>query len=163
MKTIYIVRHAKSSWGDMNLADIDRPLNKRGKRDAPFMGDTCKSKGYIPDQIISSNANRAATTAQIFCKSLGLDKSKLLYEESLYHAPEDTYIDVCFGLDDEINAVMMFGHNPGITYLANSVSKEYIDNVPTCGVLVIHASIEKWTDLDFSKCKLVDFLYPKMF
>ena len=163
MKKIYIVRHAKSSWGDLSLADIDRPLNKRGKRDAPFMGEKCKSKKYIPDILISSNANRAATTAQIFCDALEMDASKLTYEKSLYHAPEDTYVDVCFGLNDAIQSVMLFGHNPGITYLANSVSQDYIDNVPTCGVLVIDASIDKWTELDFSRCKLVDFLYPKMF
>ncbi len=163
MKRIYIVRHAKSSWGDLSLADIDRPLNKRGKRDAPFMGDVCKSKGYIPDRLISSNANRARTTAEIFCNALKLEDSKLSLEKSLYHAPEDTYLETCFGLDDDINSVMLFGHNPGITYLANSVSEQYIDNVPTCGVLVIDATIEKWTQLDFSNCKLKDFLYPKMF
>ena len=163
MKRIYIVRHAKSSWGDLNLADIERPLNNRGKRDAPIMGSHCLSKGYIPNVLISSNAQRASDTAKIFCNALGMGKKKLSYDKSLYHAPEDTYLTVCYGLDDDIDSVMMFGHNPGITYLANSVSKDYIDNIPTCGVLVIDASIDKWSDLDFSNCKLKDFLYPKMF
>ena len=163
MKRIYVVRHAKSSWGDLSLSDIDRPLNKRGKRDAPNMGNICKSKGYIPFQLISSKAKRASETAKYFCKSLGFDKSKLSYDDSLYHAPEDSYLNVCYGLDNSISSVMMFGHNPGITYLANSVAKDYIDNVPTCGVLVIDASIEQWSDLDFSNCVLKDFLYPKMF
>lgn len=163
MKRIYIVRHAKSSWDDMRLADIDRPLNKRGKRDAPFMADKCQSKGYIPKKMISSKAMRASTTAKIFCKAMGFNSKILSYENSLYHAPEDTYLTVCFGLDDDVDSVMLFGHNPGITYLANSVSEEYIENVPTCGVLIIDAKIESWSDLDFSNCKLVDFLYPKMF
>ncbi len=162
MKRIYVVRHAKSSWGDLSLADIDRPLNKRGTRDAPFMGGKCKSKGYIPDMLISSNANRAMSTAKIFCTVLGLEADKLSYEKSLYHAPEDTYLNVCFGLEMDIESVMLFGHNPGITYLANSVADKYIDNVPTCGVLVIDASIENWNELDFSNCKLKDFIYPKM-
>jgi len=157
------VRHAKSSWDDMRIADVDRPLNKRGKRDAPIMADICHSKGYIPQIIITSPANRASSTAKVFRKTLGLSKKMFTYEKSLYHAPEDTYISACFGLDDDLNAVMLFGHNPGITDLANSVTDNYIDNVPTCGVLVIDADIKSWVDLDFSKCKLIDYLYPKMF
>ena len=145
------------------MADIDRPLNKRGKRDAPFMGAMCRSKGYIPDILISSNANRAQTTAKVFCREFDFDAGKLTLEDSLYHAPEDTYLEVCFGLGEDVNSVMLFGHNPGITYLANSVSDEYIDNVPTCGVLVIDASVDKWNKLDFSNCTLKDFIYPKMF
>lgn len=163
MKRVYIVRHAKSSWGDLSLADIDRPLNKRGKTDSPRMGEICKSKGYIPDLLISSNANRAQSTAKIFCSVFEFDAQKLTLENELYHAPEDKYLDACYGLDDNLESVMLFGHNPGITYLANSVSEEYIDNVPTCGVLVIDAKIDHWTDIEFSKCTLIDFIYPKMF
>ena len=147
----------------MRLADIDRPLNKRGKRDAPVMADKCKEKGYVPQRMISSNANRAASTAKVFCNNMGLDKTILIHDKSLYHAPEDTYLSVCFGLEEEIDSVMLFGHNPGITYLANSVTDKYIDNVPTCGVLVIDADVDRWSDLDFTNCKLIDFLYPKMF
>ena len=147
----------------MRLRDIDRPLNKRGKRDAPFMGAMCLSKGYVPDLLISSNANRARTTAETFRSELGLAVDKLSLEDSLYHAPEDTYLEVCFGLGEEVTSVMLFGHNPGITYLANSVSSRYIDNVPTCGVLVIDSTAERWNLMDFSNCKLKDFLYPKMF
>jgi phosphohistidine phosphatase len=163
LKRIYIVRHAKSSWDDMRLADVDRPLNKRGKRDAPVMAEVCLDRRYIPELMITSHANRAASTAKEFCKVFGVKEKTLVYEKSLYHAPEDTYISTCFGFKDKVNSVMMFGHNPGITYLANSVTKNYIDNVPTCGVLVIEAKIDSWVDLDFSKCKLKDFLYPKMF
>ena len=163
MKRIYVVRHAKSSWANAGLADIDRPLNQRGKRDAPFMSKKCDSKGYIPDILISSNAKRASITAKVFCDVLGIDQSNLSYESALYHAPEDTYLEVCYGIDEDIESVMLFGHNPGITYLANSVSSKYIDNVPTCGVLVIDSTAKTWADLDFSNCKLKDFLYPKMY
>ncbi|MDF1699142.1 MAG: histidine phosphatase family protein [Saprospiraceae bacterium] len=163
MKRIYIVRHAKSSWSNMSLADIDRPLNKRGKRDAPVMGQKCKELNYVPDQIISSNANRAFSTAQVFRDALGLTNDQVRIEESLYHAPEDTYLEVCFALEETCKSVMLFGHNPGITYLANSVSREYIDNVPTCGVLVIDSSAKSWTDVDFSNSKLIHFIYPKMY
>lgn len=163
MKRIYIVRHAKSSWANMQLSDWERPLNNRGKRDAPVMANHCKSKGYIPELLISSDARRASDTAKVFCSALEIDKANFTHDSSLYHAPEDTYLSVCYGIDDSINSVMLFGHNPGITYLANSVTDDYIDNVPTCGVLIIDASIDNWTDLDFSNCKLIDFLYPKMF
>lgn len=147
----------------MRLADIDRPLNKRGKRDAPSMASHCKEKNYIPELLISSTAKRASQTALLFVKGLGVSIDSLSFESTLYHAPEDTYVDVCFGIEDSIDSVMMFGHNPGITYLANSVSDEYIDNVPTCGVLVIDTPVASWNDLSLNNCKLVDFLYPKMF
>lgn len=163
LKRIYVVRHAKSSWEDLSLADIDRPLNKRGKRDAPFMAAMCKSKGYVPDLLVSSNANRARSTAECFKREFGFAKEQFVLEASLYHAPEDMYVEVCFGLDEDVRSVMLFGHNPGITYLANSVGEKYIDNVPTSGVLVIDASIDQWNALDLSNCKLIDFIYPKMF
>ena len=162
MKKIFIVRHAKSSWADLSMKDIDRPLNKRGKNDAPIMAGHCKKIGIIPDVMVSSNANRAMLTAEAFRACYGKDKVKFQIEPNLYHAPESTYIEVCFGLDEDDSSVMMFGHNPGITYLANSVTDKYIDNVPTCGVLVIESSADQWTDVDFSNCKLIDFLYPKM-
>jgi phosphohistidine phosphatase len=138
-------------------------LNERGKKDAPFMGEKCKSLQYIPDTMISSHANRAMSTARAFRVALGLNAGVLSYEKSLYLAPEDTYLEVCFELDANLGSVMLFGHNPGITHLANSVSDQSIDNVPTCGVLVIDAHIEKWNELDFLNCKLIDFIYPKMF
>lgn len=147
----------------MRIPDVDRPLNSRGKKDAPFMADKCKINGYIPDVLISSVAKRASTTAKMFIKEFGIDKSNIRYEKSLYHAPEDEYINVCYGLENSLNSVMMFGHNPGITYLANSVSESYIDNVPTCGVLIIDSTIDKWIDLDFSNSHLVDFIYPKLY
>ena len=117
----------------------------------------------FPQQIITSNAKRAKTTAQVFQEKLHIPNINFTTEPSLYHAPEDTYIETCFGLKEEVDSAMLFGHNPGITYLANSVATKYIDNVPTCGVLVIDAKINQWEDLDFSNCTLIDFLYPKMF
>ena len=147
----------------MSLADIDRPLNKRGERNAPEMAIKCKERGYIPEQMITSNANRAKTTAVVFKNEFQVSDENFSKEPDLYHAPEDTYLEVCFGLDEEINSVMLFGHNPGITYLANSVANTYIDNVPTCGVLVIDAKIDRWEDLSFTDCTLIDFIYPKMF
>lgn len=163
MKRIYIIRHAKSSWGDMSQRDIDRPLNSRGKKDAPIISAKCLEKDYIPELMITSNAKRAMETCLIFEKCFSSFLIKKREEPGLYHAPENKYFEECALIDDQINSIMLFGHNPGITYLANSISKEYIDNIPTCGVLVIDSSIESWVDIDPTNCKLVDFIYPKMF
>lgn len=162
MKHIYIIRHAKSSWGDMTQRDVDRPLNTRGKRDAPVMAAKCVERNLIPDLIISSNAKRAMETCEYFINTFKLSEDKVQLNKKLYHAPEDVYFEEAQLIDDDISSVMMFGHNPGITYLANTVSEEYIDNVPTCGVLVIESDIDSWINLDPMICKLVDFLYPKM-
>jgi len=160
-KTIYVVRHAKSSWADMTLSDKERPLNQRGHRDAPIMARWCLQQGHVPDVLISSTAVRAATTADYFATGLGLDTAKITSYDDLYHAPAHLYIETCYGLSDEVDSVMMFGHNPGITYLANEVASKYIDNVPTCGVLVIDYHGDNWQDLDVSKCNLRTLYTPK--
>lgn len=163
MKTLYIVRHAKSSWADLSTQDIDRPLNQRGRRDAPVISSKCMELKYIPELIITSNAKRAQETAEYFIKKFGLSDSETQVNGKLYHAPEDTYFEEAQLVDDGINAIMMFGHNPGITYLANNISEKYIDNVPTCGVLVITSTASSWVDIDPMNCKLINFIFPKMF
>ncbi len=162
MKRIFIVRHAKSSWEDPSLSDWERPLNKRGHRDALMMAAWCKNLDYIPEVMISSDAMRAKSTAGIFSIEFFGNDDDLILESSLYHAPAETYFEQCYGLDDNVKSVMMFGHNPGITYLANMVSGDFIDNVPTCGVLVLDMDVKKWQNADPRHCELVDFLYPKM-
>lgn len=160
-KTIYIVRHAKSSWADLSLSDKERPLNQRGHRDAPTMAQWCLLHSLVPDMIISSTAMRAATTAEYFAAVLEIDAQHINVYDSLYHAPAQQYLEMCYGLSNDVDSVMMFGHNPGITYLANEVSSTYIDNVPTCGVLVIDYSGQNWQDLDISKCSLRSLYTPK--
>ncbi len=163
MKTLYIVRHAKSSWADLSMQDIDRPLNQRGKRDAPIMSSKCIELKYIPELIITSNAKRAQETADCFIEKFGLRQSQTEVNGKLYHAPEDTYFEEAQLIDDSIASAMMFGHNPGITYLANNVSDKYIDNVPTCGVLIITSTASSWVDIDPMNSKLINFIYPKMY
>jgi len=82
--------------------------------------------------------------------------------DSLYHAPADTYLENCYGLSEETKSVMLFGHNPGITYLANEVSSEFITNVATSGILIIDSNAESWTDLSFDNCRLIDYKAPKL-
>jgi phosphohistidine phosphatase len=163
MKTVYIVRHAKSSWADMSMKDIDRPLNGRGRRDAPFMSSKCEELKYIPELIITSNATRAQETCKYFIDRFNLNDAQIQVNPKLYHAPEDTYFEEGQLIDESISSVMMFGHNPGITYLANTVTDNYIDNVPTCGVLVIKSTAKTWSELDTMNSQLLNFIYPKMY
>jgi phosphohistidine phosphatase len=160
MKRLYIVRHAKSDWNDHKLSDKARPLNDRGKEDAPKMSSLLKSKGYIPDHIISSPAIRAETTAVIFKEKF--KNTSFDIDEKLYHGDIDDIINTCINCDDKHDSLMIFCHNPGITYFANVICDANIDNVPTTGVLVIDVDTDIWENIDMSKLKLVDFLYPKM-
>ena len=159
MLDIYIVRHAKSSWADLTMKDVDRPLNTRGIRDAPIMAEFLKSNNINVDTMLVSVAQRTQETSQYFKQSL-LPKNYTIIQE-LYHAPASTYFEQMYGLDDDVTSVMMFGHNPGITYLANEVSDTFIDNVPTCGVLVLRSSAKSWQDVDIMNTKMINFYYPK--
>ena len=163
MKTIYLIRHAKSSWKDMSLRDYDRPLNKRGLRDAPFMADLLKEKGITPDAIVSSPANRAYTTACYFAKALKIEKENIIKEEDIYEAYHSTVLSIIQKQSDTIDTLLVFGHNPAFTNLANLFTKNYIDNVPTCGIVEIAASIKSWAELNEENGKVVNFLYPKLY
>ncbi|MCF6206039.1 MAG: histidine phosphatase family protein [Sulfurovum sp.] len=154
MKTLYLLRHAKSSWKDMSLSDFDRPLNKRGKRDAPFMAQTLKEMGERPDIIISSPAKRAKKTAKIFAKTLGVP---LKLDERLYEAhPSDfhTVINEAFATH---NNIMLVSHNPGLTMFNDEISDKPIWNIPTTGLVAV----------DFkqahTKGKQRFFIFPKQF
>lgn len=161
MKKILFVRHAKSSWADMTISDKARPLNKRGKRDAPVMAQRCKEYGLDVDLIISSPAVRAYSTAKIFHEVYKL-KAPIQKEEYLYHGDPSDFEEALCGVDDQLECIAIFGHNPGITYLANDLdSNRYIDNVPTAGVVIGVIDIDCWEDFTIAKTVLKDFLYPK--
>ena len=157
MKQVIIIRHAKSSWSDFSLSDFERPLDTRGLRDAPMMAERLKNLGYLPQKLCSSNAVRAKETAQYFStlNSLSLD----LYPD-LYHGQPDDYIDVMSGLDDSITCAAFFGHNPGITYVANLIKPGCTDNIPTCGIIIATFPSEKWADANWKKMTLVELMYP---
>ena len=161
MKTLYIVRHAKSSWKFPDLADIERPLNKRGKRDVPNMGKHLKKQIVNPDTLISSPANRAYTTAKGIAKSLEIPTSKIEIRKELYHASVPSLINTIYSLDEEWNTVMLFGHNPGFTDLANELCATSIYNIPTCGVAICQFEIDSWRNIQKGKGILKSFIYPK--
>jgi phosphohistidine phosphatase len=161
MKILYLVRHAKSSWKFPELSDHDRPLNKRGKRDAPDMANRLKSKGVLPDTLISSTANRAYTTAQNIAKGIGFSAAEIIPNSDLFHAESSEIIEVIQGINNTHESAMIFGHNPGFTTTANRLINLGIDNIPTCGVLVISFAVDSWSEIDSNKGELVFYDYPK--
>ena len=162
MKTLFLARHAKSYWKDQSLRDFDRPLNSRGKRDAPFMGEVLKDKKVIPDLIISSPAKRTKKTAIEIASKIGYSEKKILYNEELYEASSNTIIKVLNKIDEKYNSVMIFAHNPGLTLLNNHISNNYIENIPTCGIVALQLD-KKWNELGKNTCKFLYFEYPKLY
>ena len=162
MKTLVIVRHAKSSWKDLSLSDHQRPLNKRGKRDAPLMGARLAQWELPVDRVISSSAVRALTTAEIITQEMGLPWDEIHIEDGLYHASEDEMLDLIREQDDHIEGLMLFGHNPGMTYLVNDLSDLDLDNLPTCGVVVLKFDVYSWEEVGESEAVSAEIDFPKM-
>jgi phosphohistidine phosphatase len=161
MKSLILVRHAKSSWKDSSLADFRRPLNKRGKRDAPYMGKLLKKMGIVPDLVISSPALRAAETAKIICAELGVPEEKIRFDEDIYLAGDDDILETVNSVNENVNTLMLVGHNPGLTDFSNLLSGEFIDNIPTTGIVGLSYDTGKWAELNSSSCSIKFFEYPK--
>ncbi|WP_116106011.1 SixA phosphatase family protein [Lewinella sp. IMCC34191] len=162
MKTVYLVRHAKSSWADPSLKDHDRPLNSRGKKDAPKMAARLAQSGIKVDGIVTSSAKRARHTARAFVEALGLSKSQVVKEKKLYHAGPKTIQKVIRELPKDWDTVLVFGHNPGFTEAANAMEHDdYIGNVPTTGIVGCTLKTKKWSKWKLAEAKRIDFLYPK--
>jgi phosphohistidine phosphatase len=161
MKSLTIVRHAKSSWKDRGLSDRERPLNKRGNRDAPIMGQRLAAAGIRPSQIISSPAVRAWTAARIFAKELGYPTEFLQREDGLYLASLDNLLDVIATQDSGFNNLMLFGHNPGLTDLVNYLVPGLTNNLPTAGVVSVELDCDEWMLYDKPPVELILHDYPK--
>lgn len=161
MKTLYLIRHAKSSWEDLDLSDPERPLNERGQRDAPRMGKRLKEKEVTPDLMLSSPAVRALITCQVIAGVLGYPEENIQTDKRLYHADEDDLLAVLRELNDNLDMVLIFGHNPGLTVFANSLLNEHILNVPTCGIVCGQLKIKSWKDSKPGCGKLEFFDFPK--
>ncbi len=161
MKRLLLCRHAKSSWKDMTLRDIDRPLNKRGKRDAPVMGDRLAGQGLTPCLIVSSPANRALKTARRLAKQLGYPKKNIVIEDDMYGASSESLLALVRGFDSSCETVIMVGHNPETTSFANLLGDLDIYNVPTCGIVALDFDVRSWKDVSRKKGSLVFFDYPR--
>lgn len=163
VKDVCFVRHAKSNWDNPGLDDIERPLDKRGMKDAPLMASKMHELKLKPDLIITSSAKRARSTADFFRKEFNLDKDKFLVREELYEAsPEDVY-EVLRSAPDSDSFIYLFGHNPTFTWIANQISGVHIDNVPTCGVVHIQILISSWKKFKPEHAGFIGFHYPKQY
>ncbi len=161
MKALTILRHAKSSWDDASIVDHDRPLNARGKRDAPIMAARMAISGTRPSLILSSSAKRAWSTAKIVAKELSYPLEFLQRERDLYHAGVSRLLDVLAKQDNGFNNILLVGHNPGLTDFANYLVADLTDNIPTCGYISVNIESDDWNLKDAKSVELITYDYPK--
>ncbi len=165
MKTLYLLRHAKSSWATPDVKDFDRPLNERGFHDAPEMAERLveqlKARGEKIDLVVSSPALRAYTTATLFCEVLGIDPERIVQNRQIYIAGSPKLQQLISLFDESAHSAMLVAHNPALTDLANDLAHAGIDNIPTCGLVVIQLPIESWFDIQAGTGRLLRFDFPK--
>ena len=160
MKTLLILRHAKSSWDNAQLTDYERPLNKRGKQEAPRMGQLLREQDLVPDLIITSSAVRALATAEAVALASGYEQ-EIRATRSFYHADPDTYIDALRQLDDSLERVMFVGHNPGMEELLEELTGLW-EQMSTAALAQISLPINQWSELDEETTgELVNLWRPK--
>ncbi len=160
-RQLTLLRHAKSSWDKPDIKDRDRPLNERGEHDAPLMGRRLRARDARPTLILTSPAVRARRTAQIVAREIGYPLEFLQRENDLYLATPDDIIAVLGRQDSSFRDVVVCGHNPGLTELANRLTGAGIDNVPTTGLVVIGLDLKSWDSLDDAQGELLLFDYPR--
>lgn len=163
MKRLFLIRHAKSSWDDSGLTDYERPLNKRGERDAPFMAQILKKEKIFPDAVYSSPAVRAITTAEIFAGEIGFDFKKIITENSIYDSGIRELEAIVQSIPASYKTVFIFGHNPAFTYYANHLGNKLVTNIPTCGIVGIEINVESWKNVERGKGKTFFFEFPKKY
>ena len=162
MKTLLIIRHAKSSWDGTALNDFERPLNDRGKKDAPIMAQRLLDKKIVIDAFVSSPAKRAKKTAELFCTTYKKNTDDIIFVSALYHATPETIFTVVEQLDDTFSSVAIFSHNDGITEFANKLAENFVINdMPTCSVCAVKIEIDNWKDFTKSKKELLFFYSPE--
>lgn len=161
MRLLTLVRHAKSSWDDPELGDFERPLNARGRRDAPLMAERAAANLPLPDLLLSSPALRAISTAHVFADGLGVDRHEIRIEPKIYEAVPAMMLRIIAALDGAQGHVMLFGHNPGISRCARLLAECPFDEMPTCGVVSIALRVDDWRDIAPSKGRLKRYDYPK--
>lgn len=160
MKKLYLIRHAKSTWKEQDLPDMDRPLKGRGIRDAYNSSQWLAKQGHHPELMVSSPATRALHTALIFSKSLNYAYGDIKLEPLLYLCSVSELESVVRGLNNEYNSVFLFAHNPTITDFVNRCIDHRIDKVPTTGVACLQFETRDWSLLK-DRAELVLFDYPK--
>ena len=161
MKTLFLLRHAKSSWDQSELRDFERPLAERGLRDIKNMGERFVRSGRSVDCIISSPAVRAKATALLFAREIGYPEDDISANPELYFAGAPMFMKAASLIDEEFQSAMLVGHNPAITEFVNDMSNAGIDNIPTSGLVELRLPIEEWSAVKYGAAELIDFDYPK--
>jgi len=161
MKHLLLVRHAKSSWDDFSIKDFDRPLNDRGKTDAPMMAQRLLSKEIKIDAFIASPAKRARKTAELFAKQFKANKDHVIFIDSLYLANPSIFSEVISKTDNQFDTIAVFSHNDGITAFANTLTNTKTDNIPTCGIFAVKIKAKQWSDFAEAEKEFWFFDYPK--
>ena len=161
MKTIILVRHAKSSWDDFSLKDEERPLTDRGKKNAPEMAKRLLKKKIPIDAILSSPAKRARSTAEYFAKEYDIPKKKIILVPELYMPASEAFVKTIRNAPAKADSIALVSHNEGITQFANSLSEARVDNMPTCSVFAVKVDIDNWSQFEPGKTTFYFFEYPK--
>lgn len=161
MRLLTLVRHAKSSWAYEALSDFERPLNERGRRDAPMMAERALKLFDKPQRLVSSPALRAITTAQLFAHGLSLDPHEIVLRPRIYEASVQTLLELIQNFDDSDAHVMVFGHNPGLSQFAHQLARCDFDDLPTCGIAHLSFDLSHWREVCAGCCTLLRFTYPK--
>ncbi len=153
LKTILIMRHAKSSWDDSSLRDYERPLNTRGKHDAPAMGIYLKKIGVVPDHIISSPAHRARQTVLLLSNALNLSRDAISWNEDLYYQGIEAYLKSIRGAPDSVNTILIAGHNPAVEHIITLFSADQIKkDITTANIACFTTGVENWRGVDPENC-----------
>jgi phosphohistidine phosphatase len=161
MRSLILIRHAKSSWDNAALDDFDRPLNDRGRRDAPVMAQRFAHSVESPLQLVSSPALRAASTAAVFAEALNVAPAVIRYEPAIYEASVGTLMEIVRHLDDAQANAALFGHNPGLSDFCHALARCDFSEMPTCAVARIDFDIERWTDVAPKRGRLMAYSFPK--
>jgi len=162
MKQILLIRHAKSSWDDAAINDIDRPLNDRGKKDAPKMVERLLDKKVKIDGFYSSPAKRALTTCKLFVKAYDKKEKNIIEVEDLYEPRVESFFNAIKKADNDFDTIALFSHNPAITAFANQLTNVQVDDMPTCSIFAIKIDIKKWEDFEEGEKLFWFFDYPKL-
>lgn len=159
MKTLYIFRHAKSSWDNPNLADFDRPLNERGIKSVPVMGEMMLKNNFQPVIILSSPAVRAKETTNLL-KSYANWQTKIAFDERIYEASPQTLLNVISEINEAMESAMIVGHNPGLEGLIKTLTGE-CEPLPTAALAVIDLKTENWGEIINQGGSLREIIRPK--
>jgi phosphohistidine phosphatase len=162
MKRLIILRHAKSDWGKEGLKDIDRHLNNRGYEDAYSQSAWLAAHQERPNQILSSSATRALSTALIFARTLEIDMSNFKVEPAIYEAPIESLLEILGRQDNRVDSILLAGHNPGLTELCHTLSEDvFFDNLPTCALVAFEGDCKTWAKFVERKMPIKFYKFPK--